>query len=345
MNVRIAVAVSGGVDSMMAAHLLQKQGHDLIGLHFITGYETEPADVSAVAVQLGIPYRVVDLRNDFEHTVVDYFVRMYMAGRTPNPCLVCNPAIKFGLLLEFARRIGAVQMATGHYARVIRNNDGRYRLLRGVDPLKDQSYFLAFLSRDQLAHAVFPLGELTKSVVKKLAAAENLQPATRSESQDVCFISDPNYGDFLARRPELHPQPGPIVDVHGNVLGTHPGLHRFTVGQRRGINCPAAAAYYVLELDAKNNRLVVGPKSDTFSRTCEVESINWLRPEPDRPLRVHTRVRYRHVASPSWLYPAGNAKARIDFDQPQSAVTPGQGAVFYSGDEVLGGGFIRDSRD
>jgi tRNA-specific 2-thiouridylase len=340
MKPLIAVAVSGGVDSLMAAALLKAQGHPIFGIHFLTGYEPENRDVSAVTEQLGIPLHVVDLTDAFRTQVIGYFLRTYMAGKTPNPCLVCNPVVKFGVLFERARHLGAKRLATGHYARIVPEPHRQPHLLKGVDRQKDQSYFLAFLTRRQLARACFPLGEMKKSDVKKLAAEKGLQPVTHKESQDACFISSHHYTEFLADHLGVAPSPGKIVDTEGRVLGQHAGLHGYTIGQRRGINCPAAEPYYVLRLDTRNNRLVVGPKRDTLSSECRVQGINWIQPEPSEPIRVHTRVRYRHTAAPSTLTPQPQQQAVVGFDDPLSAITPGQGAVFYIGEEVIGGGWI-----
>ena len=340
----IAIAVSGGVDSLVCAYLLQRQGRDVIGLHFLTGYEkaAEPGSktVQDIFRSLDIPIVIIDLTTPFKAGVVDYFTAAYRNGKTPNPCLVCNPTIKFGVLLEKARQLGASRLATGHYARVEAGREGRYRLLKGVDENKDQSYFLSRLTQDHLARACFPIGTWTKEQVRQLAAEKGLQPLDRKESQDVCFIKDSTYADFLVRTNGVRPQPGDIVDTAGQRIGTHNGLHRYTVGQRRGINCPASQAYYVIGIDVGRNRLVVGAKSELFTDRCRVTAVNWIAGVPDGPVPVDTRIRYRHRAVASVVSPDGNDAAVVRFDQPQAAVTPGQGAVFYRGDEVLGGGWI-----
>ena len=344
MSGAIAIAVSGGVDSLVSAYLLKKQQSDVFGIHFLTGYEkpAEPgsAGIQALGRQLDIPVVVVDLKAQFKALVVDYFTAAYRNGETPNPCLVCNPSIKFGALLDEARQLGASRLATGHYARVEGGPGTRYRLRRGVDETKDQSYFLSRLTQDQLARACFPLGTLTKAKVKALAAAKGLQPVTRQESQDVCFIRDARYADFLVRTTGACPQPGDIVDTAGHRVGTHNGLHHYTVGQRRGINCPASQAYYVVRIDTRRNRLVVGFKEELTVDSCRVLDINWIAGVPDGPMQADTRIRYRHKAVPATVSPVGLDCAVVRFDQPQAAVTPGQGAVFYRGDEVLGGGWI-----
>lgn len=351
----IAIALSGGVDSLVAASLLKTQGHEVIGMHFFTGYETgaalpapEAARQSAktlaadLAAQLALPVEVVDCTREFKRRVVDYFTRSYAAGRTPNPCLICNPSIKFGVLLQHARKQGASHLATGHYARVLADGSGGFRLLKGLDPLKEQSYFLARLTSEQLAQACFPLGAMTKTDVLRLARAKGLVPIRGGESQDVCFIREGSYAGFLAAQRGFNSRPGDIVDIGGNVLGTHRGLHRFTLGQRRGINCPAPKPYYVVRIERRQNRLVVGTKSDLLTGNCRVEAINWIASPPISARQAHTRVRYRHPGVPATLTPLDAKTATVAFDTPQSAVTPGQGAVFYSDQEVLGGGWIAD---
>jgi len=255
--------------------------------------------------------------------------------------VVCNPSIKFGVLLRFAQGLGAECLATGHYAMVRQDSLGRYRLLKGVDTRKDQSYFLARLSQAQLAKTRFPLGALTKVAVREIAARRGLKPAALQESQDVCFIkAGSSYSQFIAGLSNRLSEPGLIETTGGEIIGEHQGLHAFTVGQRRGINCPAAAPYYVVRLDTARNRLVVGLKKDLLTAECGVTRINWICPAPQAPLRVQARVRYRTRETPATLTPLSEDSARVRFDSPQPAVTPGQAAVFYDGDEVLGGGFI-----
>ncbi len=348
MTATVAIAISGGVDSLVAAHLIQRQTSDLFGVHFLTGYEqdaaAQTARVAALCRQCGLPLHIVDLRASFTTLVVDYFARAYDSGETPNPCLVCNPAIKFGLLMETVRRLGATRLATGHYARVQAGPDGRCRLRQGVDLSKDQSYFLCRLTQNQLARAVLPLGTWTKAQVKSLAATQGLQPVARQESQDVCFIGNQTYSDFLVQQAHVPSRPGKIVDTEGHAVGRHNGLHRYTIGQRRGINCPAADAYYVVRIDVQSNRLIVGRKDQLYARHCTVRDINWITTAPRGALTVNVRIRYRHRAVPALVTPIDTLRAVVRFEQPQAAVTPGQGAVFYKGDEVLGGGWIAPYR-
>jgi tRNA-specific 2-thiouridylase len=337
-----AVALSGGVDSLVAAFRLREAGHRLIALHFTTGFETAaPETVRALAGELGLPLHEIDLAASFRRAVVDDFVETYRRGRTPNPCMACNPRIKFGLLLDQARRLGAGRLATGHYARVARDGDGRVRLLRGADRAKDQSYFLARVPPDRLAAAVFPLGKLTKDEVRRRAAAAGFSGGVRSESQDICFVRE-SYADFLAAE-GVASRPGEIVTVTGDVIGRHPGLHRFTVGQRRGIGVPGPEPYFVVRLAAETNQLVVGAKADLAADGCRVADVNWIAPPPDGPVAARVRVRHRHRAAPARIFPAPDGGAEVRFDAPQSAVTPGQGAVFFRGDDVLGGGIITEA--
>lgn len=351
MTETTAVAISGGVDSLMAAYLLQQKGQRVIGIHFVTGYEPDApssrklhADrrqpVHKIGQQLDIPIKIIDIRTEFKEKIVDHFCSTYYSGQTPNPCMRCNPIIKFGTVFKIAATIGAHKLATGHYARVIKDRTGNHRLFKGMDPKKDQSYFLARLNRQQLAGARFPLGQLKKSEIRRMAAQQGLHPVTRAESQDICFIKNESYAEFLAGQTGHGPQPGLIENMTGDVIGEHQGLHLFTIGQRRGINCPAAEPYYVVRLDRERNRLIVGSKQDLLSGECRVSDINWIGEAPSAPTEMLTRVRYRSQEVPSTVIPQDHHSAIVRFKTPQSSVTPGQGAVFYRGEEILGGGWI-----
>ena len=351
MKKKTAVAISGGVDSLMAACVLKEQGQDVVGIHFITGFETdlyhaqEPQKYNRLKIldigkQLGIPVEIVDIRAEFQEKIVDYFTQTYDEGQTPNPCMRCNPIIKFGRILSHAHSLGATKLATGHYARIKKDPSGNFHLFKGLDIQKDQSYFLARLTQQQLENASFPLGDMQKTDVKQMAAQRRLRPAARDESQDVCFIKHISYGKFLSAQKGFEGKPGLIENVNGQVIGEHSGLHLFTVGQRRGINCPATEPYYVIRLDTERNRLMVGTKKDLLSSECRVVEINWIGKKPTLPMAVHTRIRYRSKEAASMVFPQAKSTAMVRFKTPQSAVTPGQGAVFYQDDEILGGGWI-----
>ena len=351
MKKKTAVAISGGVDSLMAACVLKEQGQDVIGIHFITGFEndlyhtqhpqkTNRLNILDIGKQLGIPVEIVDIRAEFQEKIVDYFTQTYDKGQTPNPCMHCNPIIKFGRILSHAHSLGADKLATGHYARIKKDPGGNFHLFKGLDNKKDQSYFLARLTQQQLENASFPLGDMQKTDVKQMAAQRGLQPATRDESQDVCFTKHTSYGEFLSAQEGFECRSGLIENVNGQVIGEHRGLHLFTIGQRRGINCPAAEPYYVIRLDTERNRLMVGTKKDLISSECRVVEINWIGKEPTLPIEVHTRIRYRSKEAASMVLPQAKSTAIVRFKNHQSAVTPGQGAVFYQDDEILGGGWI-----
>lgn len=358
-----AVAISGGVDSMMAAFLLKQEGQDVVGLHFHHGFEmpdghvkphdaplsSDPNDKTAailsIGKQLDIPIKIVDLEKPFREKVVHYFAHAYASGQTPNPCLVCNPRIKFGELLDHAEKMGARALATGHYARKIKDPNGQCHLLKGKDNQKDQSYFLAFLNQTQLNRGRFPLGGMQKEDVKRLAGEQDLRPLTHNESQDVCFIPGGNYTRFLEKQEGLQARPGLIVNGKGDIVGEHKGLHCFTIGQRRGINCPAEKPYYVIRMDIKRNRLVVGFLDDIRTDQCQVAQINWIVDPPHKPMEIQAKIRYRSPSFSAILIPTNRQTAQLQFDRPQKAVTPGQGAVFYQGDEVLGGGFITQPKN
>ena len=359
-----AVAVSGGIDSLYAAWLLKEAGHELVGIHFVTGYEKKNARaqdsvpsplltihseagnaavpaMNHVAEQLQIPIHIIDISQQFEADVVTPFVEAYRSGNTPNPCLLCNPAVKFGLLLDMAASVGAQRLATGHYVKTHADDQGAVHLLKGEDPLKDQSYFLSMVPPEQLAKAIFPLGGMIKETIKENARKAGLSSFTKSESQDICFIHDGDYKSFLLDRPGFAMKPGPIVTSDGTEVGRHMGLHGFTIGQRRGINCPGPYPYYVLALQPETNRLVVGKKEELVSTGCTVIRLNWIQPPTQTSLVALCKIRYSHKGCPCRidLDPETNS-AVVTFEGPQSAVTPGQGAVFYSGEEVLGGGWI-----
>jgi tRNA-specific 2-thiouridylase len=343
-RILVGVAMSGGVDSSVTASLLKNKGYDVQGFFMALAQPdlTQQVDrVKKVAAHLNIPLTVVDLADEFKDVVLDYFTESYFEGKTPNPCIVCNPRIKFGRLLEEMLAAGCDCMATGHYARIIRDKDGTFHLLKGLDPKKDQSYFLHRLTQKQLARILMPLGGQTKENVYKLAAELGISGVHGSESQDVCFLEGHDLNSFLARHPEKDKGEGPIVTLEGQILGRHQGIHCYTVGQRKGLGIPDATPYYVVALDPVNNAVVVGKKEDLWQRELCVGKVNWIEgKEPDLPSEFFTKIRYRHKGAPALVQPQEKAQYRVCFHEQQLAITPGQFAVFYDGDEVVGGGVI-----
>jgi tRNA-specific 2-thiouridylase len=347
----IAVAMSGGLDSSVAAAMLVAEGHEVVGMtaHMLREGSRccsadDIRDARLMADHLGIPLYVIDMHEAFDRTIKAYFAAEYAAGRTPSPCAVCNREIKFGALLDKVRATGAETMVTGHYARLGQDADGAPRLFRGRDDEKDQSYFLFDLSPEQLGRSRFPLGDLEKGEVRRYAEEHGLPIRSKPESQDLCFLTDAGPAAWLeARRPALR-QPGKMVDRDGRVLGTHEGVHRFTIGQRKGLNVALGERAYVVALRPERNEVVIGFREDVLGREVAVERINWIRPERSAaPFRCRVRIRYNHAAAPAEVVPDG-AGVRVVFDEPQFAITPGQIAVFYDGDEVLGGGWICSRR-
>lgn len=346
---RVAVAMSGGVDSAAAALLLQQAGYEVWGvtlrLQSCAGaVEAAEAEIDAArraAEALGIPHRVLDLRERFRSAVMDRFVSEYLAGRTPNPCVDCNREIKFGALLDWVLEQGADYLSTGHYARVDRaGENGRWRLLRGTDRRKDQSYVLYQLTQRQLSHLLLPLGSYDKPAIRSLVESRGLSNARKADSQDICFIPDGDYAAFLARSgAEL--VPGDFVDQTGRVLGRHKGLPCYTPGQRKGLGVSAGEPVYVLRKEAASNRIVLGPDSALYTTELTAERVNWLSvPPPEGPMAVTAKTRYtqREAAATAELLPDG--RLRVIFQEPQRAVTAGQAVVLYVGDAVAGGGTI-----
>jgi tRNA-specific 2-thiouridylase len=364
--------MSGGVDSSAAAAILKEQGHDLVGftmqlwnqrrgINVDENGDPLPSrccslddvyDARRVAEELGFPFYVLNLEREFERDVVQPFVDSYLNGETPIPCVSCNSRLKFASLDRLAASLGCDKVATGHYARVeFDARSKRYRLLRGRNLQKDQSYFLWELTQEQLSRAMFPLGEMSKPEVREVAREHSLAIAEKAESQEICFVPDGNYAGFIDRYLEAEetayrlPGAGEIVDTAGEVIGHHTGIHHYTIGQRRGIGIAAGRPLYVIGIDAKTNQVVVGEEGQLASREFTAAGVNWIASDkPASPVSADVRMRYRHTAAPATITPLGDNRVRVNFDEPQRAITPGQATVFYRDDEVLGGAWIVRSK-
>ena len=363
----IAVAMSGGVDSSAVAALLRAEGHTLVGLTLqlwnqrrLAGHEGMPESVQGrccsiddvydarrVADRLDIPYYLVNQQDRFEADVVKPFVSEYLAGRTPIPCTLCNNHLKFDQLLLTARQIGATKIATGHYARNHYDQTrGRWILSRPGDRSKDQTYFLFGLTQDQLAHTLFPLGEMQKPAVRVMATEAGLEVASKPDSQEICFIPGGDYQSFLRaylneQEQEMPDSSGELVSTTGETLGAHTGIQNFTVGQRKGLGLTGASPLYVLAIHPNSHQVTVGTDADLFTREIRADRLNWISiPELTEPIRVTAKIRHRHEPQPATLSPGPDGTAIAIFDEPQRAITPGQAAIFYQKDEVVGGGWI-----
>jgi len=348
MAEKVVVGLSGGVDSSVAAALLHQQGYDVTGLTLwlMRGKgqccSDGMVDAARICEQLSIPHEIVDSRDAFEQHIINYLVTGYAAGNTPLPCSRCNKAVKFAPMLHYAReKFGIDKIATGHYARVtIDPETGRYQLRRAVDRTKDQSYFLYEVAQEELGRCVFPLGDLTKIETRQIAAEFGLVTAEKAESQDLCLVeAHGSMQQFLDRY--IHSHKGKIVDTSGKILGEHDGTHHYTIGQRKGLGVAAANPLYVVSIDAGKNEVVVGDRSEAQDGECTIDQINWVALAPtDRPIRAEVQIRYRSPSSIATIMPLGDNRAHVVFDEPQFSITPGQAAVWYSGDIVLGGGLI-----
>jgi tRNA-specific 2-thiouridylase len=357
---KVLVAMSGGVDSSVSAYLLKKQGYDVIGLSLQLwdrrGLEGSNACCSietvkiakSVARRIGIDHYTIDVRDAFYRHVIEEFCNSYLSGLTPNPCILCNKYIKFDFLLMKARELGAEMIATGHYARIQKTDNrpkttdrDRVLLMKGVDPRKDQSYVLYVMTQEQLSKTIFPLGGLTKEETREIARKAGLECAIRAESQEICFVGNGGYGDFIRHLNEDSLKEGPIVNINGEVLGTHKGIAFYTIGQRKGLNIPFREPLYVVEIDAENNRIIAGSREEAFKKTIKVRDLNWISMDSiSEPMKVTVKIRSTMDDTPAMVFPFDDKRILVEFDEPQWAPAPGQSAVFYSDDLVIGGGVI-----
>lgn len=345
MSKKAIVAMSGGVDSSVAAYLLIKKGYDCIGATMRL-YEEDCcsssdsiADARSVAERLSIPYYVFDFRNEFKEKVIENFIHTYENGGTPNPCIECNRHLKFEMMLREMGELSADYVATGHYARII-EKDGWYYLKKAVDTAKDQSYVLYTLTQQQLSRTLFPLGEFSKPEIRDIAEREGFLNAGKKDSQDICFVPDGNYIGFIEKYTGKTYPDGNFVDRQGNILGRHQGIIRYTNGQRKGLGVSFGKPMYVVDKDIKNNAVVLGENDELFSSELTADDFNWLIPDPEKEIRCNARVRYNMKEQPARAYRLDSGKVSIVFDAPQRAITKGQSAVLYVGDTVIGGGII-----
>ncbi len=344
---KVLMAMSGGIDSSVAAALIKEKGHEVVGATMVVhDLSSETENAKEIASRLNIPLEIFNFKKIFKQKVIKNFVAEYSAARTPNPCIICNKEIKFGTLLAVAQKAGCDYIATGHYAKIEHNIDGcgRYLLKKAKDEKKDQTYMLYLLSQYQLEHTLMPLGNYTKAKVRKFAKEKGLVIEDREESQEICFVPDDDYVNYLNMNYPDISRPGPILNTRGEKLGEHEGLHRYTIGQRRGLGISLPYPVYVIELDKKRNAVIVGKNKEVFSEGCYVNNLNWIAIDNlESPMEVSVKIRYNSPASTAIIYPDDNI-VKVVFKKLQRAVTPGQSAVFYKGETVLGGGIIIENK-
>jgi len=356
MSARVVLAMSGGVDSSVAALLLKEQGYDVVGLFMRTGVHRDDesrahkkgccsaldaGDARRVADRLDIPFYALDFEEDFSR-IMDYFTDEYLAGRTPNPCVVCNNWLKFGKLWDYGRRLDADFIATGHYVRACRRG-GQTELLRAVDPAKDQSYVLFGLQREMLPHLLFPLGAYHKDEVRAIARSANLDVAAKPDSVEICFVPNNDHADFIRKRRPALATAGVFRDRAGNLLAEHDGYEKYTIGQRKGLGFGSAGRRYVLDIIPETHEVILGDRDELLASALSATRVNWLIEPPKGPVPCQAKIRYRHEPAQATISVLPQLGARIDFRAPQSAITPGQAVVFYDGDRVLGGGWIEEA--
>ena len=348
------IAMSGGVDSSVAALLIKQAGYECMGctMRLYDGDGTaegestccslsDVEDARSVAMRLGMPYQVFNFKEEFESRVIQKFADSYIQGITPNPCIDCNRYLKFGKLHDRGKELGYDYVVTGHYARIEQLEDGSYALKKALDPTKDQSYVLYSMTQEELAHTMFPLGGMSKTETRKIAEENGFVNADKPDSQDICFVPDGDYARVVEKYTGVKSQPGNFTDSSGNVIAPHKGIIHYTVGQRRGLGIASSEPYYVCRICPENNTVILGRHQELFSSETDVKEVNWISgTAPSGPVRCKVKIRYRHKEQPALVTPTGPDTVHIVFDEPQRAITPGQAAVFYDGDIVLGGGVI-----